>query len=367
MYRIFFITLIVLLSFSSKASTISGFIKDKSDDKAIPYVNFYFECNNSSKQGISNASGYFESNINISDLPCTITFKMIGYNSETITVKSTTPITVYLDQSITNVKEVSVNAYSATSILNKCLEHFNQNLYSNAFNYDVFYNKTQVDASGKFNYSTEYFSTIFQRVGESPGIKNLKTRLIARDSNTEKKAIDEGLWEIRFMLSYELYTSSLKKPNISVINKISLPDVTLNFKNEIQLEKDMYYIIEYVSDTTKEDIRRGVLYINTKDYGVIYFSSNLYRNSVFKHKKEFYYNKKNGKYLLDHIQQETYNTDKSRDKIILFVDNIKFDNIIPINNGTKNVISSSLKKVKEYEADSNYWKGFNYIPRVDFK
>ncbi len=359
-----FFIVILLSALSSRAEILSGTVKDKADSKELPYVNYYVYANNSKSQiqGISNEHGYFEMNIDSMEFPIRIIFKMIGYQSKEILVKEKSSLTIYLESSVITIKQVEINAYSAKSILNNCLQQIQTNLYSRPFNYEVFYQKRQTDRIGNFLYSTEYYSKIYQQLGEGPGIINLKTRFLSSNDKYYQKALDEGLWEIRSMLSFELYTSSLKKPSIGIINSKNLSDLSLKIIGEVSIDNDDYYKISYSADTTNDDYRYGLAYVNMKDFGLIYFSSNLMINKKLKLEKEFYYTKIDDKYFLNHIEGVNYNTDGTIDKTILFVNKLEFKDVQVINNNTKSIIGTSLKKEQHFEPDSSFWKGVSYVP-----
>lgn len=362
-----FTVLHLLFIFNSNAAILKGVVKDKADAKLMPYVNYYINSdkNIEHKQGICNEKGYFEISIEQDDLPIHLTFKMIGYQTKELIVNNFTPLTIYLEQTAITIKQVEVSTYSAKSILSYSLQQFQQSLYNKPFNYEVFYQKNQTDIKHKFLYSTEYYSNIYQQLGEGPGIVNMKTRFLSSDSKYYQKALDEGLWEIRSMLSFELYTSSLKSPSIGIINTKNLNNLNLKVIGEITLDNEDYYKISYTSDTTGEDYRYGLLFVNMKDYGILYFSSNLMVNHKLKLEKEYFYSKMNNKYFLNHINGIFYNTDHTIVKTILFVNKQEFQKVQIINNNTKNIIGTSFKKEQHFEPDSSFWKGVSYIPSAE--
>ncbi len=357
--------LLLFVCGNSFACLLKGNIKESKTSLKIPYVTIYLnDANGFTQQAMANANGYFEIDLRTANFPLNISFKSIGYDTKIIQLKECIELTVALQASVLNISQVEIKELSTKTIVANCLNGFNKNLYSEPFNYEVFYRKHQTDANGKFLYSTEYYSKVYQLLGDQPGIKNIKTRFNSVENKYYDKAIKEGNWEIRWMLAYELYASAQKKFKFGIINKKNINDLHFTFLGDLIYEEEEYYKISYAGDTSKNDYRKGILYIHKNNFCLLYFSSELFIDKKIKIKKEFFYTKLNNHYFLSHIKEWSRNYDLTNNEKIMFVHNYEFKNIQKLENNTKSIINTSFKKEQNFEPDSAFWNGLNYIPKV---
>ncbi len=362
--KIYLLIFIIIFSgFNSFACFLKGNVLDSSSNMGIPYVTFYIsDINKLKQQSITNEKGYFEIDLKNLKFPINISFKSIGYNSISFTILNCDQLNIKMSSSVSYLNQVDIKELSTKSIINKCLKEMKNNLYQYPFNFSVFYRKTQIDSNYTFLYSTEYFSNVYQVIGDNPGIVNLKTRVLSTNHRYKTKAINEGNWEVMFMLSYDLYQYTSNKSKIGIVSNSKLDKLNLKFLGEVDYENTKYYKIYYCGDSTSNQYRKGIMLINQNDFGLIYFSSILFINKKQINKREFYYNKLDDKYFLNNIKELSLNPDNTINKIILFVNSYNFNDIKEISNNTKALLNTSLKKDQNFENDSIYWKGFNYIP-----
>jgi hypothetical protein len=366
-YLILKAILSILLIFTinnTYACVLKGLIKDRNNQQTIPYVSIYLkDAKSLTQQAISNEKGYFEIASDGLSFPISVQFKSIGYSSKTIQLSNCNELKIELSPSIQYIQEIGIKVPSTKTIVLNCLNGFAENLYSEPFNYDVFFRKYQTDQHAKFLYSTEYYSQVYQVLGAQPGIKNIKTRFQSSKDIYYDKAVKEGNWEVRFMLSSELYASSLKKKYaIGVINRKSISNIGFKYLGVINYDNKDYYQIAYFEDSSKSEYRKGILYINTIDFSLLYFSSEFYIAQKLKNKREFFYTKQNKHYLLSHIKEWRRNYDQTIDEKIMHVQNYTFQNPVPLDNSMKSVINTSFKKEQHFEPDSVFWKGMRYVP-----
>lgn len=361
---LFFCFLLILFYCNSFACLLKGNITESNLKIKIPFVTIYMNDENGfTQQAIANENGYFEIEIRSAKFPLNISFKSIGYNSKTIQLNECKELTIALQVIVLNISQVEINELSTKTIVMNCLNRLSNNLYSAPFNYEVFYRKHQTDANAKFLYSTEYYAQVYQKLGDQPGIANIKTRFFSSDERYYEKAVKEGNWEIRFMLSYELYASAQSNINIGIIQKKNINNLHFTYLGDLIYDKEEYYKVGYAGDTSKRDYRKGTLYIHKNNFSLLYFSSEFYIDKRLNNKREFFYNKLNNHYFLSHIKEWSRNYDLTNNEKIMFVHNYEFKNIQKLENNTKSIINTSFKKEQNFEPDSAFWNGVSYIPK----
>lgn len=361
---IVFIIMLILFTVNTFACLLKGNIIESNSKIKIPFVTIYLnDANGLTQQAIANENGYFEIDVRSAKFPLSISFKSIGYNSKTIQLNECKELTITLQAIVLNIRQVEINELSTKTIVMNCLNRLSDNLYSAPFNYEVFYRKHQTDTNAKFLYSTEYYAQVYQKLGNQPGIANIKTRFLSSDEKYYEKAVKGGNWEIRWMLSYELYASAQKNINIGIIHKKNINDLHFTYLGDLIFDEEEYYKVGYAGDTSKRDYRKGTLYIHKNNFSLLYFSSKFYMDKKIKHKREFFYTKLYNHYFLSHIKQWSRNYDHTIDEKIMFVHNYEFTNIKKLENNTKSIINTSFKKEQNFEPDSAFWNGVRYIPK----
>lgn len=355
-----------LISNISNACILKGTIADSEQSSKLAYINLaLYKEDKLVSQTITNENGYFEINIADDNFPIKIKVSAIGYATSIMNVKDCSELNIILTKANIQIPEVSVINYSAKTIVLKALESLEKNLYTKPYNTEVFFRKTQIDNNNEFLYSTEYHSKIYLSFNDQPGIMNINSRYFDNDNyKYYPKALKEGNWEVRSILSYELYsTSSSKKPNISFINTRNIDNYIIELlKEEITIENVTQYVI-IINTNEKDDPRRTLkIYINSDDFSISKYIINTYRNNRIAIEKEFRYSKVKGKYFLNTIVQKAINFDNTIDNTVMFTSKFDFDNIQYISSSINSNINTSLKKIKNFNNDSTYWSDKIYLP-----
>jgi hypothetical protein len=357
--------LVIITSFAN-ACILRGHIYDSSDNKELAYINLSIEKNTKLiSQTISNEDGYFEIYVNETDLPINLKISATGYVTKSIMINNCSELIISLDKSNLNLPEVSVINYSAKSILYKCLENLQKNLYTKPFNTETFYRKIQTDNNGKFIYSSEYHSKIYFAYDNAPGIININSRYKDNENNKYlQKAIKEGNWEIRSLLSYELYSiSSYKKPSIGFLNIKNIEKCKIELQQDDYIIDSLrYYIINVHSEQNDYLNRSMKLYINAEDFSIFKYQICTYRNKKLVIDKEYRYSKINNKYFLNTILEKSINIDNTIDNSIMYNSKFEFEKVQKLSNNTNSILNSSLKNVKVFNNDSLYWVDKVYLP-----
>lgn len=362
---LFALPLSVLFSIT-QAQTIKLSGRVMSNNEEASYTTVYFPHYNTST--LCNENGVFEVVINGSKFPITILLKRIGYETKEVVLHDNKFIELNINAKSFAIPEVTVSIDGNKSMVTNAFNAFKNNFNLYGFNYSVFYRKTQKDKDNKFLYSTEYVSDVYIKQGQTPGVENIKTRLITTNSKIEQKAIDEGNWEVVSQIVNDHYIGGIKKPRIAWLNKSDIEDYEFNYAGEIEHNNERYTKIEFNNLLSKADIKQnGYVFINNNDFGVLFVS--LVRK--FKNGKQtilkLEYQKIDNKYYLNYAHTVKENYDNTKNDIILMVTNVETIKVKELNSNVKATLKTSLQSIKTFESDSAYWGKYNYLPNVDFK
>ena len=352
-----FCSLLANIAVSQSLLEIKGGISDKHN---IPIANVNISLEGTTIGTISNNKGDFNLKIPLKFCKGKLTISHIEYQPATIELfcKDDDKINIKLQDKIVHLEEVIITSLTAYQIVYNAIMNLEKNFQLDSINYTMFSRYTETLHDSPILLEESVYN-LYHENNSKPEFNLIKIRgegfsKIGKKRFEEARLIGIHSTENHIMLRY--------LPNF--LMKKKMKKWTYQIQDEIEIEDDMYYVIQANPNNSRSYLKEGEIYINKINFAITYLQR-VYKGEDYFDACNSYYIKSDSRWVFTHgsISGWRYykkeNITIKRDRITVATGRQPSR---PFKKSEEMGLMSQMLKDFKGSFNDDFWEEFNYLP-----